>query len=191
MKEPLAVIYLLSPLLLGLAVHGVFIKFNWLPALCRAVDGGATLRGRRIFGANKTYRGIVVVGLGTAIGFTLQALVLHRFASARGLELLDYSFPRAALAGFIVGAAAMLAELPNSFIKRQLEIAPGGLARGWKGFFFYALDQVDFLMGVWLVLAFFMTVTMARVVWSLIFLFISHQLMSGAGYLLGVRQTFR
>jgi hypothetical protein len=191
MKELLSISYLFSPLLLGLTAHGLCIKFNWLSSLCCPLDRGHTFRGKRIFGANKTYRGIVAVGLGTAVGFSLQAIFFHRFAPVRGIELLDYAFPKTSIVGFAFGAAAMLSELPNSFIKRQLDIAPGNMASGALALIFYAFDQIDFLLGAWLVLALFISATFERVFWSLVFLFISHQIITTVGYSLGMRSTPR
>ncbi|MBD0372473.1 MAG: CDP-archaeol synthase [Pyrinomonadaceae bacterium] len=191
MKELLSISYLFSPLLLGLTAHGLCIKFNWLSFLCSPVDRRRTFRGKRIFGPNKTYRGIVAVGLGAAIGFGLQAIFFHRFAQIRSIELLHYTLPEATLLGFVFGAAAMLSELPNSFIKRQLDIAPGNMASGTTALIFYAFDQIDFLVGAWLVLALFISVTFGRVLWSLVFLFISHQIITTVGYSLGMRSTPR
>ncbi len=191
MREFLSISYLFSPLLLGLATHGFCIKFNWLSSLCRPLDRGYIFNGKPLFGANKTYRGLFAVGCGTAIGFTLQAIFLHHFASIRAIELLDYSFPKAAVIGFVFGAAAMLSELPNSFIKRQLDIAPGNTANGMTALIFYAFDQIDFILGAWLVLAWFISVTFERVLWSLVFLFISHQIITTVGYSLGMRSTPR
>src|SRR5215475_2732832 len=118
MKEFLALAYLFLPLLVGLALHGFCIKYDALAFLCRPIDRGRKFRGKRIFGENKTYRGVVVVSLGTAIGFGLQSLLLHRIASVRNVELLDYAFFKSLALGSAIGAAAMLSELPNSFIKR-------------------------------------------------------------------------
>ena len=72
MSDLLFVTSLLVPLLLGLVVHGLCMKFGWLSRLAKPIDQGQTFRGRRLFGANKTYRGIVAVGLGTALGFGLR-----------------------------------------------------------------------------------------------------------------------
>jgi hypothetical protein len=191
MKELLSISYLFSPLLLGLTAHGLCIKFNWLSSLCRPIDKGCTFRGKRIFGANKTYRGIVAVGLGTAAGFSLQTMFFHHFAPIRSIELIGYSFPKIPIIGFVFGAAAMLSELPNSFIKRQLDIAPGNMTSGVTALIFYAFDQIDFLMGAWLVLGLVISVTFERVLWSLVFLFISHQLITTVGYSLGMRSTPR
>src|SRR5215813_5988075 len=191
MREFLAIAYLFLPLLVGLSLHGFCIKFNSLAFLCLPIDRGQKFRGKRIFGDNKTYRGVVVVGLGTAIGFGLQSLFLHQIASIRSVELFDYSFLKSAPLGLAVGVAAMLSELPNSFIKRRFEIAPGSAAKGWKGWVFYVYDQIDFLVGAWIVLATVVPVTVERVLLSAGFLLIAHQLMSSVGYALGMRRSAR
>jgi hypothetical protein len=45
---------------------------------------------------------------------------------------------------FCLGAFAMLAELPNSFLKRQLGIASGEAGHGVFLPIFYLIDQVTF-----------------------------------------------
>jgi len=182
--------YLFSPLLVGLATHGFSIKFGWLGSLTRPIDGGKAYRGKRIFGENKTYRGVFAVALGTALGFGIQTFVLHRFEAVERLELLEYWAGTVGL-GFLIGAAAMLSELLNSFVKRQLGIAPGTTTKGLLSGFFYVLDQIDLLIGAWFVLAFLVSVTVWRVVFSAVFLFFSHQVISLIGYALGMRKTAR
>jgi CDP-archaeol synthase len=191
MREFWIIAYLFLPLLVGLALHGFCIKYDTLAFLCRPIDQGRSFRGKRIFGDNKTYRGVAVVSLGTAIGFGLQSLVLHRSASIRGIELFDYAFFKSVAVGLAVGVAAMLSELPNSFIKRRFEIAPGTAAKGWKRLIFYVYDQIDFLLGAWLVLAVVVPVTVERALLSAGLLLVAHQLMSSAGYALGMRKTAR
>jgi len=188
-KEFLIVAYLFLPLLVGLALHGFCIKYDALAFLCRPIDRGRKFRGKRIFGDNKTYRGVVVVSLGTAIGFGLQSLLIHRSSSIRRIELLDYTFFKSVAVGLAVGVAAMLSELPNSFIKRRFEIAPGSVAKGWKRLIFYVYDQIDFLLGAWLVLAVVVPITVERALLSAGLLLVAHQLMSSAGYALGMRKT--
>jgi hypothetical protein len=191
MREFYIIAYLFFPLLVGLALHGFCIKYDALVFLCRPIDRGRKFRGKRIFGDNKTYRGVVVVSLGTVIGFGLQSVLLHRIASVRSVELFDYAFFKSVALGGAVGVAAMLSELPNSFIKRRFEIAPGRAAKGWKGVVFYVYDQIDFLLGSWLVLAIVVPVTVERVLFSAGLLLVAHQLMSSAGYALGMRRTAR
>ncbi|MGH7496646.1 MAG: CDP-archaeol synthase [bacterium] len=182
---------MLLPLLGGLAFHGFCMKFKWLSFLGRPIDGGRTFRGRQLFGPNKTYRGIIAVGFGTAVGCGIQATVLHRLSTVRNLEMIDYSYINWLAFGFILGVAAMVSEMPNSFVKRQLGIAPGAAGNGAVGMLFYIIDQIDLLLGVWLVLSFVVEVTLTRVLWSVVFLFFSHQLITIAGYFLGMRATVR
>ena len=190
-KEFLILAYLFLPLLVGLALHGFCIKYDVMAFLCRPIDLERSFRGKRIFGENKTWRGVVIVGLGTAVGFGLQSFVLHRSASIRSVELFDYAFFKSVAVGLAVGVAAMLSELPNSFIKRRFEIAPGSVAKGWKRAIFYVYDQIDFLLGAWLVLAIVVTVTAGRVLFSAGLLLVAHQLMSSVGHALGMRKTAR
>jgi hypothetical protein len=190
MDEFLKISYLLSPLLAGLAYHGLCIKFGWLSRLSRPLDAGTTLRGRPLFGANKTYRGVVAVALGTAAGVALQGLLYH-IRGIRTLELLNYSNPAVLGFGLAMGAAAMLGELPNSLLKRQLGITPGAAGKGVVGVWFYVLDQIDMLIGIWLVVGFAVTITVMRLLWSVVFLFIAHQLLTVVGYGLGMRATAR
>jgi CDP-archaeol synthase len=175
---------LFSPLFLGLLAHGLCMRFGWLGGLARPIDRGRTWRGRRLFGENKTYRGIVAVAAGTALGFALLA------GNGRVGPMLG-SRPAALLLGLAVGAAAMLAELPNSLLKRQLDVAPGSQAAGLRGALFHVLDQVDVLAGGWLVLAWAVPLTAARALGSFIFIYMGHQLATLVGYALGLRGTAR
>jgi hypothetical protein len=90
-----------------------------------------------------------------------------------------------------MGAAAMLSELPNSLLKRQLGILPGAAGRGVLGVEFYVLDQIDMLLGIWVVVGFAVPITAMRLLWSVVFLFITHQLLTVVGYGLGMRATAR
>lgn len=191
MGEFAATSYLFSPLLLGLTAHGFCIRFGCLAQLTSPIDNGRTFRDKPYFGQNKTYRGLVATGIGTAIGFELQTFVFHGFAAVREIELIEYSWATSLVIGFVLGVAAMLSELPNSFMKRQLGIGPGRTATGLLGAFFYVLDQIDYLLGTWLVFAFVIDVTPVRIFYSAIFLFVSHQLISLLGYWLGMRKTAR
>jgi hypothetical protein len=95
---------IIAPLFLGFIVHGLCIRLG-------ALRGFATPIKRPWFGENKTYRGLVCVALGTAVGFVvIDPPFLSLGSEHRAIKL--------ALLGVLVGAAAMLAELPNSFLKR-------------------------------------------------------------------------
>jgi CDP-archaeol synthase len=191
MREFISISYLLSPLLFGLAFHGICIKLSWFHHLARPIDRGKRVRGKPLFGANKTYRGIVAVALGTSAGVGFQVF-LHYLNVALAYELINYSNPAVMLIGLAIGGGAMLAELPNSLLKRQLGIPPGTTADGVaSSLLFYVLDQVDMLIGIWAVIWPFVDLTLLRVLSSVVFLFIAHQLVTLAGYHLGMRSTPR
>jgi hypothetical protein len=105
------------------------------------------------------------------------------------LEYFDYSAASPLLFGFCLGLAGSLSELPNSFVKRQLGIEPGKLARGNQRGLFYFIDQVDVLVGVWLYLSTIMQVTSIRVTASILLVFITHQLLTTAGHSLRMRNN--
>jgi len=175
---------LVSPLFVGFILHGICIRYGILRRLALPIDRGAHFRGRRVLGDNKTYRGVLCVAIGTAVGF----LILSGESSA-GSRLPGGS--TAALVGLGVGGAAMLAELPNSALKRQLDIRPGAQGSGAAGLLFHVLDQVDVLVGVWGVLAAFVQVRFGMVLGSAIFMYLGHQAITALGYLLGMRATAR
>jgi hypothetical protein len=181
--------WLVSPLFAGFILHGVSIRYGFLTTLARPIDRGARVRNRRLFGDNKTYRGVVCVAFGTMVGF-LALTSLHDSAEQPALSALP-SGSLAALLGLGVGGAAMLAELPNSALKRQLDIRPGAQGSGLSGLLFHVLDQVDVLAGAWVVLAIFVSVTPVLVLGSVLFMYLGHQVITGMGYLLGMRVTAR
>jgi CDP-2,3-bis-(O-geranylgeranyl)-sn-glycerol synthase len=178
---------LFGPLFVGLALHGLCIRYGWWPVLTRPIDGGRRLRGRRLFGENKTYRGVVAVALGTAGGFAIEAWLLGSLPG----RLAAIPTSRLVVFGMVVGAAAMLSELPNSLVKRQLGVSPGSTATGALGVAFYFVDQIDFLIGAWLVVAAVVRPTVSLCAWSVAFVFVVHQIITVADYRLGMRATFR
>ena len=120
----------------------------------------------------------------------LQQRVLHSMGAFAAIEVVDYaSLPR--WFGVAAGAVAELAELPNSFTKRQLGIAPGHTASGALSVLFYLWDQLDLLIGWWLVCAAFVPMTPMRVAVSVLLVAGVHPLLTWIGYLLGMRPTAR
>jgi len=88
------------------------------------VDFGKTLPdGRPIFGRNKTFRGFVAgLAAGTVAGLAES-----------------YLFNYAIIFGFIVSLGALMGDLTGAFLKRRLNIPPGGLLP--------VVDQIDFIIG--------------------------------------------
>ena len=187
--ELIGTAYLLTPLLGGGVFHATCMKYGWLSLLKRPIDFGRTVRGQPLFGANKTFRGPVAVGIGAAIVLGLQATVLHRAPAIRQIELFDYGQVNGWFLGFLVGAGAMLAELPNSFLKRRLGVGSGRRARGPLGIVLYLLDQVNLLIGAWLVFSLVVEVRAAWVLFSVVLVVVVHQLLTSITYAVGMRES--
>lgn len=143
------------PVILAGILNMLFVKTPLYTQLKRPIDGGRILRdGRRLFGDNKTWAGFSGMILAGALAQLLWGWV------CLGIPDLCYIYSRHEntplfnlLAGGAMGLAYMLFELPNSFVKRRLDIPCGKTASGVRGAIFFMVDQVDSLFGVGLVFA--------------------------------------
>lgn len=148
------VLWLVMPVLLGGLVHVLVIKRRLWPALARVpLDGGRTWRGRRWLGENKTLRGVVVMVIATTIFALIEGELWRRFEWARSISPVNYAEVPPLRWGLLLGFGYVLGELPNSFLKRQLDIPPGGSTRGGRGVIFWLADQLDSLIGVLVAIA--------------------------------------
>lgn len=191
MREVIGTLWLLAPLLGAAGLHGLILKYDWLAFLRKPIDRGATYRGRPLFGANKTWRGVAAVAAGCAIVLGLQAGWLHRYDAVRQIELFDYGTVNGWLLGLWVGTLAELSELPNSFVKRRCGVAPGQSTGGFSGVVFLVWDQLDLLVGFWIAYAFVTDVTAQRIFISVVTLLVMHPVITLIGYLSGMRRTAR
>jgi hypothetical protein len=141
----LRILYLIAPLIVAGAVHGPIIKRNLAPALARPLDSGRTFRGLPIFGANKTWRGVLVMSSACVLT-TFAQHTLYGRPAFRALSIVDYRFPTWLTLGLALGLAYSLSELPNSFLKRRLRIPPGGVSTH-RAAVQYICDQADSAVG--------------------------------------------
>jgi hypothetical protein len=178
-------LWLFTPIFLAAAVNGTVMKLDILNALKRPMDGGLTWRGRRIFGDNKTWRTAFVGTASCAVGVVLQAALV----GTTSFSVVDYDALAAggALLGAAMGAGAIVGELPNSFLKRQLDIGPGRPG----GAFFWVLDQIDLLILTWPLLLFWVDPHWMVVAASFVLGAGLHPLISLLGWLAGARKTAR
>lgn len=190
-REGIGIIYLLLPLLGGALVHGVCWRYGWLSCLLHPLDCGLTFRGNPVFGQHKTWRGPITVALGAAVVLELQSHISNWWPAVTAIELFDYKSVKGWALGALVGTAAEFAELPNSFVKRQYGIAPGGTTRGFWAVIFYVWDQIDLLVGTWAAFAAIVSVTLPRIGLSLILVLTMHPLLTVVSYLFGMRATKR
>lgn len=145
----LQTLWLALPVIAGGLLHIVAIKMDVLSPLARMpVDGGLTWRGRRLLGDNKSVRGVILMISATTLCAVVQGLLESHVEWARALSLPGAGRLDPVRWGLLLGTGYVVGELPNSFIKRQLDVAPGGAANGWLGPTFWVIDQVDSLIGV-------------------------------------------
>lgn len=123
---------MMVPVVVGGVLHMVVVTNDWFVVLKKPVHKG-------LFGANKTWRGFIVMPIITMPGALLLWLILHFSGLPLTTDTLQHSWP---VLGLLLGFAYVLFELPNSFIKRRMGASPGQVPS--KGRLFYiALDQID------------------------------------------------
>lgn len=183
-------LYLFSPLLVASAISGIVLRFDLFSALKRPIDAGRSFRGHRLFGDSKTWRGVAVAVVGCTLTASVQKHLLIGAALDR-VALVDYRHTNEFAFGLAMGAGAMLGELPNSFVKRRLGIAPGATRRGALAVVFYVWDQIDLLTTAWPLLCFWVHPTPLIVVMSGVLGLGLHPAVSLIGYLIRARRTAR
>ena len=156
------------PVILGGVGNMIFTKTPLYKNHRAPMDGGRVWRdGKRILGDNKTW-----IGFGSMVALTAASQVVWGRHCARcGLNALHdiYRVRENTLGlnlacGTLCGLAYAALELPNSFIKRRLDIRPGKTEGGALGKAFFVVDQIDSLLGVFLVLKAYAGFSWARYV---------------------------
>ncbi|MFI6174126.1 CDP-archaeol synthase [Nonomuraea sp. NPDC051191] len=176
-------LYLFAPLAVGMVVLGVALRFDLGRWLRRPVDAGLTVRGRRVFGANKTWLGMLCSLLGCTLGVAVQAAVGDR---AGDLALIHYRAEIVLPLGATLSLGATAGELINSFVKRQLDVPPGRPGHGWWGPLLHVVDQVDFLVTLWPLLLLWLTPDWPLVLLSFGWTFVLHQAITLTGRRIGL-----
>lgn len=173
-------VWLLSlPLILSGVMHMLVVRRNWFAALRRPIH-------ERLFGANKTWRGVVVMPLGAMLGTAVaswqQSLLVEPHA-IRPLAGVHW-----AVLGFFLGLAYVLFELPNSWLKRRLGAPPGQRPVAYRPYF-VLLDHSDSVTGCVLVYAWLTRAPAASVLASALSGPLIHLLVNAGLYLVGIRRS--
>ncbi len=129
------IILLAMPLVFGGILHMIVVKKDILSYFKKPIH-------HRWFGANKTWRGFIIMPLATWPGVVIAQSLEKLFDLSTPLLLSHSSF----FLAFILGVAYCLAELPNSYLKRRLGIKEGTTSERYK-IFFILLDQADSAFG--------------------------------------------
>lgn len=156
--------YILAAFVFAGTIQAAWLYSTAAKRFSRPIDGGRSLRGRRLLGDNKTWRGFVVMIPATGIAFVLAGLFSSWTASG---SLWPINLWQYGLLGCWAGIGFMVAEFPNSFLKRQLNVGPGQMPKQkWARRVCFGLDQIDSVLGALLAISIFVTVPFAT--WLLV-----------------------
>jgi len=152
LKATLQLSLFLLPVICGGVCNMIYVKLPLVRRWNAPMDHGRLASdGKRLLGDHKTWQGFFGMIILTALWMTFFVHLARRYGWAHNLSVVDYRawrFPLHALFyGAVWGFGYVLFELPNSYIKRRIDIPPGKNARGPLGFLFLFLDQADSVVG--------------------------------------------
>ena len=140
------------PLSLSGIINMLFTKTQFYKRHNRPIDNHRNWKdGKRIFGDNKTWIGfismiVISIIIHVIVGACIDMLHINHMSEL--YLLCDNTVLYNLIFGLLAGFLYMIAELPNSFIKRRLDIASGKTDKGIKGVIFFIIDQIDSLVGI-------------------------------------------
>lgn len=139
------------PIIFAGILNMLFIKTKFYNKHKRPIDNRRSINNKRILGDNKTWIGfgsmVIISGFTHVIwGYILRLLNLESKSDyyVKHDNRITYNL----IVGLSNGFIYMVSELPNSFIKRRLDIDSGKRANGIKGVLFYIIDQIDSIVGI-------------------------------------------
>ncbi|MBI2606135.1 MAG: CDP-archaeol synthase [Deltaproteobacteria bacterium] len=177
MVEILSALLLIIPLIVGGSLHMAAVKLDIMRVLRVPID-------TKLFGPNKTWRGVVLMVAFTIVGVLIAQALEPLFGGGLLVSLRQES---ALVLGSLLGLAYAAAELPNSYLKRRLGVAPGELPKRGR-ILFLITDQADSALGC--VLAYAATLSVPARVLAILLLFgpVVHLAANSGLYLLGLRK---
>lgn len=155
----------LMPVIFAGIFNMVWVKLPFFQFMNKPIDQKCMfIDGKRLLGDNKTWKGflgMIVLGMFSTLLWGLLCdtspyLNLHNYLYRNHQNTVIYNLN----IGFFLGLAYALFELPNSFMKRRLDIVPGKRGTGKKSIF-VLIDQADSLFGCVLVIAFVYQMSLA------------------------------
>lgn len=146
--------WLITPVLVAGIGQVAILKAGLLPRLAVPLDLGVQWRGKPVLGPRKTWRGVLAMTTLSALTVRVQATAALRIPRLRAICPFDYREINPWLLGGTLGLGYCIAELPNSFVKRRLGIAPAHTSPrlAWLQ---YVIDQSDSVAGCLAALRFF------------------------------------
>ena len=155
----------------GVANMSATLSAKILPHWDMPIDFGYKLQGKELFGPHKTWRGLVCGTLTAGVVFIFQRAVWSGYGW-NGFQDLPIYF------GFAIGFGALAGDLIESFLKRRVGIGSG---RSW-----FPFDQIDWVIGAFVVASFFVRLSWWVWVIALIIGLVLHMSVKYTGYYLKI-----
>jgi len=155
----------------AVVLHAPVLRFDLLGSLKRPISN-------RLFGSNKTWRGALVMFTGVLL------------ATGVVWELMPDSIQDESwlVVGALIGAGTVLGELPNSYLKRRLGIAPGQRRLSPGGVALIVYDQADFVPAIAICLLPVWTMPLDTLVLGFVAVAVVHLVVNVVGYAIGARE---
>jgi len=174
MIHVLAAVLFFAPAGIANATPVFVSQFPLLRRWQTPLDLGKSWRGKRLFGSNKTWRGLVCGTLVGGLVAYLEAITVFRIDTS-STRLVAISV----FGGMVMGFGALVGDAIESFFKRQVGIASG---RSW-----FPFDQTDYIIGGLALSAPFVRVSGHQYIWIFVVWFSLHLIVSYIGYLVGLK----
>lgn len=164
-----AYLYLMLPGIVANALPAITHKINFLNI---PIDAKKTFRKKRVFGDNKTWRGLLIGTMGGMLTIQIQPYFLQH------LHIINYTEYNLWLLGFCLSFGVLFGDMIGSFIKRQMNIPSGKSC--------FPLDQLDALGGALLLLWPFGFLTGEMILILVALVLLTHVSLRHAGYYLNL-----
>ena len=185
-------ITLLAPIMAGV-LNMVWCKLKILKKYNTPMDFKKNfIDGKRIFGDNKTWKGFFGYIILNILCSVLLGFVWN-ISNLNNMNFFYLNIPNTiynnCIIGLLLGLGYSLFELPNSFLKRRINIEPGKTSKGIKKLFFIFLDQADSVIGCCLVLSLFYPMTLLFFAMYILLGAFTHIVFNILLYFLGLRKN--
>ncbi len=149
--------------------------------LYKPLDFGVKFRGKRLFGDNKTWLGLIGGVVFATIIIYLQRYGFNHSSWLRTISgKVDYDRSKIMLLGPLMGFGALAGDAIESFFKRQFDVKPGN---AWIPF-----DQIDYIVGGLLLSLPIITLNWKDYLYIFIIWVLIHLIFSYLGYLMGLKK---
>ena len=150
--------------------------------LAKPLDFGKHLRGRRIFGEHKTFRGMLAGIIMAEAAIFIEYLLYRNFAAIREISPhVDYLHTNLFVLALLFAIGALGFDAIKSFFKRQIGVKPGGT---W-----FPFDRIDYIIGGLLLSALIVDLPHSSYYWIGLIWFLIHPISTFIAWLVGLKES--